>query len=140
MATGLPELELKQAWTFFTMGGKTLRLEDYLIALKYVGVSFTKAELEEIREGEKKEFNEADFTKTYRDRINLVTKDDLLKVFHEFDPEGTGVISSDVLHRALITYGDRLTKDEADLFMSLYKIKPDTNVDYNDLVDRMLRP
>ena len=138
-ATLLPDLELKQAWAFFTMGRKTLPLDEYLTALKNVGVSYTKPELEEIHEGEKKDFTEQDFFKTYQERMKIVNKDVLLKVFQEFDPENTGIIAYDVLHRALITYGERLTKEEADLFMHLMKLKPDTNIQYNELIDEILK-
>ena len=120
------------------MGNKTLNTEDYLTALKNVGVVYNKAENTEILAREKKTYTEADFLKDYKAKMAELTRDHLLKVFEEFDPEGTGIIAYDVLHRALISYGERLTKDEADKFMHAFKCKPGENIQYNDLLDQMI--
>ena len=139
MVTILPELELKQAFDFFAMGNKTLNLEDYLNALKNVGVVFNKAEIQALQEKEKNDFSEADFLKDYKDKMSQITKDELLKVFQEFDPESTGTMAYEVLHRALVTYGERLSKEEADRFMHLFKLKPDESVRYNDLLEEIVK-
>ena len=44
MVTILPELELKQVFTFFTMRNNTLNLDD-LKALKNIRIVYNKAEL-----------------------------------------------------------------------------------------------
>ena len=67
------------------------------------------------------------------------TKDELLKVFQEFDPESTGTMAYEVLHRALVTYGERLSKEEADRFMHLFKLKPDEPVRYNVLLEEIVK-
>ena len=139
MVTILPELELKQAWAFFTMGNNTLNLDEYLTALKNVGIVYNKAELQAIQEKEKNSFTEADFLKDYNDKMKQLTKDELAKVFQEFDPESTGIMNYEVLHRALITYGERLTKEEADRFMHICKLKPDQPVNYNNLLDDIVK-
>ena len=139
MVTILPELELKQAFDFFAMGNKTLNLEDYLNALKNVGVVFNKAEIQALQEKEKNDFSEADFLKDYKDKMSQITKDELLKVFQEFDPESTGTIAYEVLHRALVTYGERLSKEETDRFMHLFKLKPDEPVRYNELLEEIIK-
>ena len=61
MATLFPENELKQAWTFFTMGSGTLNLEEYLEALKNVGVVYNRAEVKAREENDKKQYNLDDF-------------------------------------------------------------------------------
>ena len=139
MVTILPELELKQAFDFFAMGNKTLNLDEYLNALKNVGVVFNKAEIQALQEKEKNDFSEADFLKDYKDKMSQITKDELLKVFQEFDPESTGTIAYEVLHRALVTYGERLSKEETDRFMHLFKLKPDEPVRYNDLLEEIIK-
>ena len=139
MVTILPELELKQAFDFFAMGNKTLNLEEYLNALKNVGVVFNKAEIQALQEKEKNDFSEADFLKDYKDKMSQITKDELLKVFQEFDPESTGTIAYEVLHRALVTYGERLSKEETDRFMHLFKLKPDEPVRYNELLEEIIK-
>ena len=139
MVTVLPELELKQAFLFFTMGSGAMDKEEYLTALKNVGVVYNKAELQAFNESEKNSFNEADFLKDYHEQMKKISKDELLKVFQEFDPESTGVIAYDVLHRALVTYGERLSKEEADRFMQIMKLKPDTDINYHDLLDEMVK-
>ena len=139
MVTILPELELKQAFEFFAMGSKTLNLEEYLNALKNVGVVFNKAEIQALQEKEKNDFSEADFLKDYKDKMSQITKDELLKVFQEFDPESTGTMAYEVLHRALVTYGERLSKEETDRFMHLFKLKPDEPVRYNDLLEEIVK-
>ena len=138
MITVLPELELKQAFDFFSMGSGSLNLEEYLNALKNVGIVLNKAELHELQEKEKNDFSEADFLKDYNNKIKQIAKDELLKVFQEFDPESTGIIAYEVLHRALVTYGERLTKEETDRFMHLFKLKPDEPVKYNDLLEEIV--
>ena len=139
MITVLPELELKQAFDFFSMGSGSLNLEEYLNALKNVGIVLNKAELHELQEKEKNDFSEADFLKDYNNKIKQIAKDELLKVFQEFDPESTGIIAYEVLHRALVTYGERLTKEETDRFMHLFKVKPDEPVKYNDLLEEIVK-
>ncbi len=139
MITVLPELELKQAFDFFSMGSGSLNLEEYLNALKNVGIVLNKAELHELQEKEKNDFSEADFLKDYNNKIKQIAKDELLKVFQEFDPESTGIIAYEVLHRALVTYGERLTKEETDRFMHLFKLKPDEPVKYNDLLEEIVK-
>ena len=139
MATVLPELELKQAFEFFTMGSGAMDKEEYLTALKNVGIVYNKAELQAFNESEKNSFNIQDFLKDYHEQMKKISKDELLKVFQEFDPESTGVIAYDVLHRALITYGERLAKEEADRFMHIMKLKPDTDINYHDLLDEMVK-
>ena len=139
MVTILPELELKQAFDFFAMGNKTLNLDEYLNALKNVGVVFNKAEIQALQEKEKNDFSEADFLKDYKDKMSQITKDELLKVFQEFDPESTGTIAYEVLHRALVTYGERLSKEETDRFMHLFKLKPDEPVRYNELLEEIIK-
>ncbi len=138
MATLLPDIELKQAFEFFSMGTKSLNTEDYLTALKNVGVVYNKAETQAIMEREKKTYTEADFLKDYKEKMAILTRDYLLKVFEEFDPESTGIIAYDVLHRALVSYGERLSKEEADRFMHAFKLKPGENIQYNDLLDQMI--
>jgi hypothetical protein len=64
----LPNLEIRLAFNFFTMGNKILNLEEYLNALKNVGVVFNKAELQAYQEKEKNDFNEADFLKDYKEK------------------------------------------------------------------------
>ena len=139
MVTVLPELELKQAFQFFTMGSGAMDKEEYLTALKNVGVVYNKAELQAFNESEKNSFNEADFLKDYHEQMKKISKDELLKVFQEFDPESTGIIAYEVLHRALVTYGERLTKEETDRFMHLFKLKPDEPVKYNDLLEEIVK-
>ena len=138
MVTILPDLELKQAFDFFAMGKGSLNLDGYLDALKNVGIVFNKEELQKLRDSEKNDFSEADFLKDYKEKMNKLTKDELLKVFQEFDPESTGVIAYDVLHRALVTYGERLSKEEADRFTHLFKLKPGEPVKYNELVENLV--
>ncbi len=139
MVTILPELELKQAFAFFSMGNNTLGLDDYLSALKNVGIVYNKAELQALQEKEKNNFTEADFIKDYNDKMKQLTKDELAKVFQEFDPESTGTIAYEVLHRALVTYGERLSKEEADRFMNLFKLKPEQPVNYNELLEEIVK-
>ena len=139
MATILPDLELKQAFEFFTMGSGAMDKEEYLTALKNVGIVYNKAQLQEFNESEKNSFTEADFLKDYHEQMKKISKDELLKVFQEFDPESTGIIAYEVLHRALVTYGERLTKEETDRFMHLFKLKPDEPVKYNDLLEEIVK-
>ena len=68
------------------MGIKPLNKEDYLSALKNIGIIYNKAELKEIQEREKKSYNEAYFIKDYKAKMAELTRENLLKVFEEFDP------------------------------------------------------
>ena len=137
--TILPETEIKQAFKFFSMGNKTLNFEDYLNALKSVGIVFSKQELHDINETGKTEFSEDDFVKDYNNKMKQMDKDELLKVFQEFDPEGTGSIAFDVIHRALTTYGERLSKEEATRFFQIFKIKQGEPISYNTLLDELVK-
>ena len=139
MATELPEHEPKQAWKFFTMDKTTLGKEEYYKALRNVGVVYNRDEMKVREESEKNDYSEADFLKDYHEKMKTLTKDELLKVFLEFDPESTGIIAYDVLHRALCTYGERLTKEETDRFMNLMKLKPKDQINYNDLLDEIVK-
>ena len=137
--TILPELEVKQAFQFFSMGKDTLNLDDYLKSLKNVGIVFNKQEIMDINESGKTEFTEADFVKDYNNKMKQMEKDELLKVFHAFDPELTGTISFDVLNRALVTYGERLSKEEANRFFQVFKIKHGEPISYNELVEELIK-
>ena len=53
MVSILPDLELKQAFDFFAMGNKTLNIDEYLNALKNVGVVFNKSELQALKKRKK---------------------------------------------------------------------------------------
>ena len=136
--TILPELEVKQAFRFFAMGKKTLSLEDYLKSLKNVGIVLNKQELLELNEGGKTDFTEDDFVKQYFDKMKQIEKDELLKVFQEFDPEASGTVSFDVMNRALVTYGERLSKEEVNRFYQLFKIKHGEPISYNDVVEELV--
>ena len=137
--TILPELEVKQAFRFFAMGKKTLSLEDYLKSLKNVGIVLNKQELLELNEGGKTDFTEDDFVKQYFDKMKQIEKDELLKVFQEFDPEASGTVSFDVMNRALVTYGERLSKEEVNRFYQLFKIKHGEPISYNDVVEELVK-
>ena len=139
MLTVLPDQELKQAWNFFLMGKKSLNLEDYLEALKNVGIVLNKTEIQTIQDSGKADFGEADFLKTYNDKMNELTKEELLKVFQEFDPESTGSIAYEILHRALVTYGERFEKKEMEQFVQTFKLKPNEPVNYNEIVEEIVK-
>ena len=137
--TILPELEVKQAFRFFAMGKKTLSLEDYIKSLKNVGIVLNKQELLELNEGGKTDFTEDDFVKQYFDKMKQIEKDELLKVFQAFDPEASGTVSFDVMNRALVTYGERLSKEEVNRFYQLFKIKHGEPISYNDVVEELVK-
>ena len=117
--TILPELEVKQAFNFFAMGKDTLNLDDYLKSLKNVGIVFNKQEIMDINESGKTEFTEADFVKDYNNKMKT--------------------ISFDVLNRALVTYGERLSKEEANRFFQVFKIKHGEPISYNELVEELIK-
>ena len=123
MTTILPELEVRQAFRFFAMGKNTLNYEDYLNSLKNVGIILNKQELADIQESGKTDFNEEDFVKDYNNKMKQMDKDEILKVFQAFDPDATGTVLFEVFNRALVTYGERLSKEEANRFYQLFKIK-----------------
>ena len=137
--TILPELEVKQAFKYFAMGNKTLSLEDYLKALKNIGIVFNKQELIDLNEGGKTDFTEDDFVKDYNNKMKQIEKDELLKVFQAFDPESSGNVSFDVMNRALTTYGERLTKEEANKFYQMFKLKHGEPISYNELVEKLIK-
>ena len=137
--TILPELEVRQAFKFFAMGNKTLNLDEYLKALKNVGIVFNKQELHDLNESGKTDFSEEDFLKDYNNKMKQLEKDELLKVFQAFDPEGTGSIAYDVIQRALTTYGERLSKEETNRFFQLFQISPGEPISYNNLVEELVK-
>ena len=137
--TILPELEVKQAFRFLAMGNKTMNLEDYLKSLKVVGIVFNKQELLDLNEREKTDFTEDDFVKDYNNKMKQMEKDELLKVFQAFDPEATGNIAFDVINRALTSYGERLSKEEANRFYQIFKIKHGDPISYNELVEEIVK-
>ena len=137
--TILPELEVRQAFKFFAMGNKSLNLDEYLKALKNVGIVFNKQELHDLNESGKTDFSEEDFLKDYNNKMKQLEKDELLKVFQAFDPEGTGSIAYDVIQRALTTYGERLSKEEAKRFFQLFKISHGEPISYNNLVEELVK-
>ncbi len=132
MTTILPELEVRQAFRFFAMGKNTLNYEDYLNSLKNVGIILNKQELADIQESGKTDFNEEDFVKDYNNKMKQMDKDEILKVFQAFDPDATGTVLFEVFNRALVTYGERLSKEEANRFYQLFKIKKDEPISYNE--------
>ena len=137
--TILPELEVKQAFRFLAMGNKTMNLEDYLKSLKVVGIVFNKQELLDLNESGKTDFTEDDFVKDYNNKMKQMEKDELLKVFQAFDPEATGNIAFDVINRALTSYGERLSKEEANRFYQIFKIKHGDPISYNELVEEIVK-
>ena len=139
MTTILPELEVRQAFRFFAMGKNTLNYEDYLNSLKNVGIILNKQELADIQESGKTDFNEEDFVKDYNNKMKQMVKDEILKVFQAFDPDATGTVLFEVFNRALVTYGERLSKEEANRFYQLFKIKKDEPISYNELVDEIVK-
>ena len=139
MTTILPELEVRQAFRFFAMGKNTLNYEDYLNSLKNVGIILNKQELADIQESGKTDFTEDDFVKDYNNKMKQMDKDEILKVFQAFDPDATGTVLFEVFNRALVTYGERLSKEEANRFYQLFKIKKDEPISYNELVDEIVK-
>ena len=137
--TILPELEVRQAFKFFAMGNKTLNLDEYLKALKNVGIVFNKQELHDLNESGKTDFSEEDFLKDYNNKMKQLEKDELLKVFQAFDSEGTWSIAYDVIQRALTTYGERLSKEETNRFFQLFKISHGEPISYNNLVEELVK-
>ena len=137
MITVLPELEVKQAFAFFAMGKKTMNLEGYLNGLKNLGIILNKQELKDIQE--KTDFTEQDFLNRYNDKMKQTSRDELLKVFQAFDPESTGEINYEVFHRAITTYGEKFSKEEATKFMNFCNFKPNEPIKYNDILDELVR-
>ena len=71
--------------------------------------------------------------------MKQMDKDEILKVFQAFDPDATGTVLFEVFNRALVTYGERLSKEEANRFYQLFKIKKDEPISYNELVDEIVK-
>ena len=130
----ISDLELQQTFNFFKRNNETMALQNLIEAFSAIGIILSK---EELKEKEKefetnKGFSFNDYKTIYDKKYNETTKDEILKSFKVFDPDGSGVIKEEQFNRVMTNYGDKFSKNEYKVFMEKYDKVKDGNVHYEE--------
>ena len=133
------DLELQQTFNFFKRNNETMALQNLIEAFSAIGIILSK---EELKEKEKefetnKGFSFNDYKSIYDKKYNETTKDEILKSFKVFDPDGSGVIKEEQFNRVMTNYGDKFSKNEYKIFMEKYDKVKDGDVHYEDIVNEL---
>ena len=135
----ISDLELKQTFNFFKRNNETIALQNLIEAFSAIGIILSKKELKE-KEKEfetNKGFSFNDYKSIYDKKYNETTKDEILKSFKVFDPDGSGVIKEEQFNRVMTNYGDKFSKNEYKIFMEKYDKVKDGDVHYEDIVNEL---
>ena len=135
----ISDLELQQTFNFFKRNNETMALQNLIEAFSAIGIILSK---EELKEKEKefetnKGFSLNDYKSIYDKKYNETTKDEILKSFKVFDPDGSGVIKEEQFNRVMTNYGDKFSKNEYKIFMEKYDKVKDGDVHYEDIVNEL---
>jgi Ca2+-binding EF-hand superfamily protein len=135
----ISDLELQQTFNFFKRNNETMPLQNLIEAFSAIGIILSK---EELKEKEKefetnKGFSFNDYKSIYDKKYNETSKDEILKSFKVFDPDGSGVIKEEQFNRVMTNYGDKFSKNEYKIFMEKYDKVKDGNVHYEEIVDSL---
>lgn len=135
----ISDLELQQTFNFFKRNNETMALQNLIEAFSAIGIILSK---EELKEKEKefetnKGFSFNDYKSIYDKKYNETTKDEILKSFKVFDPDGSGVIKEEQFNRVMTNYGDKFSKNEYKIFMEKYDKVKDGDVHYEDIVNEL---
>ena len=135
----ISDLELQQTFNFFKRNNETMALQNLIEAFSAIGIILSK---EELKEKEKefetnKGFSFNDYKSIYDKKYNETIKDEILKSFKVFDPDGSGVIKEEQFNRVMTNYGDKFSKNEYKIFMEKYDKVKDGDVHYEDIVNEL---
>jgi Ca2+-binding EF-hand superfamily protein len=135
----ISDLELQQTFNFFKRNNETMALQNLIEAFSAIGIILSK---EELKEKEKefetnKGFSFNDYKSMYDKKYNETSKDEILKSFKVFDPDGSGVIKEEQFNRVMTNYGDKFSKNEYKIFMEKYDKVKDGDVHYEDIVNEL---
>ena len=135
----ISDLELQQTFNFFKRNNETMALQNLIEAFSAIGIILSK---EELKEKEKefetnKGFSFNDYKSIYDKKYNETSKDEILKSFKVFDPDGSGVIKEEQFNRVMTNYGDKFSKNEYKIFMEKYDKVKDGDVHYEDIVNEL---
>ena len=135
----ISDLELQQTFNFFKRNNETIALQNLIEAFSAIGIILSK---EELKEKEKefetnKGFSFNDYKSMYDKKYNETSKDEILKSFKVFDPDGSGVIKEEQFNRVMTNYGDKFSKNEYKIFMEKYDKVKDGDVHYEDIVNEL---
>lgn len=135
----ISDLELQQTFNFFKRNNETMSLQNLIEAFSAIGIILSK---EELKEKEKefetnKGFSFNEYKSIYDRKYNETTKDEILKAFKVFDPDGSGVIKEEQFNRVMTNYGDKFSKNEYKIFMEKYDKVKDGDVHYEDIVNEL---
>ncbi len=135
----ISDLELQQTFNFFKRNNETMPLQNLIEAFSAIGIILSK---EELKEKEKefetnKGFSFNDYKSIYDKKYNETSKDEILKSFKVFDPDGSGVIKEEQFNRVMTNYGDKFSKNEYKIFMEKYDKVKDGDVHYEDIVNEL---
>ncbi len=135
----IPDLELQQTFNYFKKKNESISLQNLIEAFAAIGIILNK---EELKEKEKefesnKGFSFNDYKSIYDRKYAETTKEEILKSFKIFDPDGNGLIKEEQFNRVMTNYGDKFSKNEYKVFMEKYDKVKDGNVHYEEIVDSL---
>ena len=137
--------ELRGAFMLFDANGDGKISEAELEkALQSLGKNVSKKEVKEMMEkvdtdkSGSIEFNE--FATLFRENLGEsgdYNEEDLMDAFKTFDDDGSGQISVDELKKALMSFGEKLSEEEAKLMVEMVDIDGNGMVSYSEFVQLM---
>ena len=135
----IPELELQQTFNYFKKTNESITLPNLIEAFAAIGIILSKNELKEKEKefASNKGFSFNDYKSIYDRKYDETTKEEILKSFKVFDPDGNGVIKEEQFNRVMTNYGDKFSKNEYKIFMEKYDKVKDGNVHYEEIVDSL---
>ncbi len=135
----IPDLELQQTFNYFKKTNESITLPNLIEAFAAIGIILSKNELKEKEKefASNKGFSFNDYKSIYDRKYDETTKEEILKSFKVFDPDGNGVIKEEQFNRVMTNYGDKFSKNEYKIFMEKYDKVKDGNVHYEEIVDSL---
>ena len=135
----IPDLELQQTFNYFKKTNESITSPNLIEAFAAIGIILSKNELKEKEKefASNKGFSFNDYKSIYDRKYDETTKEEILKSFKVFDPDGNGVIKEEQFNRVMTNYGDKFSKNEYKIFMEKYDKVKDGNVHYEEIVDSL---
>ena len=135
----IPDLELQQTFNYFKKTNESITFQNLIEAFAAIGIILSKNELKEKEKefASNKGFSFNDYKSIYDRKYDETTKEEILKSFKVFDPDGNGVIKEEQFNRVMTNYGDKFSKNEYKIFMEKYDKVKDGNVHYEEIVDSL---
>lgn len=121
---------------------KYLTVKDCKNAMRCLGLLITESELIEMMGQDKKTGKEQIYLDQFiafcKDKQGKINIDSLQEAFHLYDPDNTGVVSSQELKHSIAVFKPKLNEGDIDQILSEFEMDENGNIKYADYIEKLL--